>query len=371
MSTVKLIARGIAVAISIALVGVMLLWLVTVTGGGTAAAAGSASAAIMNKFDMYVNNASASALDGIVPIKKVYRLEENLVVAPEPDQSLFGITSDVTELDTVIESASELLDGQDTVFNSDITLRPGSKVRYYLDDTILAITWKEAINGAIYTFSEVKIADPSQFRRYLADNSFGSSVQYMPSDMAKSVNAVVAINGDFYKFRNMGIVVYQRQVYRVEGDKVDTCFIDTNGDLNFVRAGEITDWAAAEAYVAENDILFSLAFGPVLVENGVACQPAAYPIGEINQNYSRSAIAQLGELHYLLVAVSFEDGYINAATITGLAKELESRGVDKAYTLDGGQTATIIMNDEVINNVDFGYQRNISDIVYFATALPD
>jgi exopolysaccharide biosynthesis protein len=45
-------------------------------------------------------------------------------------------------------------------------------------------------------------------------------------------------------------------------------------------------------------------------------------------------------------------------------------GVDKAYALDGGQTAVIAMNGKLINRVVHGYQRRISDIIYFATAVP-
>lgn len=371
MNILKKCGAAAAIVVSVALLALMLLWLVGSTGGETAAAADSVSASIMSKFNMFVNNSSSEALDGIVPIKKVYSLPEDTIVAPEPDQSLFGSSSDPAGLEAVIESASELLDGQDTLFDSDIELMNGSEVNYYLDDTILSITWKQAIKGACYTFSEVKIADASQFRRYLADNSFGSAIQYRPSDMAATVNAVVAMSGDFYKFRDMGIVVYQRNVYRVEGEDVDTCFIDSKGDMNFVKRGEILDLAAAEAYVEANDILFSLAFGPVLVENGVSVVPDSYKIGEIHDTYSRAAIAQIGELHYLLVTVNYEGPYVAASTLAQLAETLEEMGCDKAYTLDGGQTGTIIVNDEVINNVDYGYQRNISDIIYFATALPD
>ena len=46
-------------------------------------------------------------------------------------------------------------------------------------------------------------------------------------------------------------------------------------------------------------------------------------------------------------------------------------GVPTAYALDGGQTATIVMNDRLINKVSYGSQREISDILYFATAIPD
>ena len=57
-------------------------------------------------------------------------------------------------------------------------------------------------------------------------------------------------------------------------------------------------------------------------------------------------------------------------TLENFGRTVESFGVQKAYTLDGGQTATIAMNNRLINSVVFGSQRNISDILYFATALP-
>ena len=42
-----------------------------------------------------------------------------------------------------------------------------------------------------------------------------------------------------------------------------------------------------------------------------------------------------------------------------------------AYALDGGQTATIVTGNERMNDVDYGGERDISDIIYFATAIPE
>ena len=50
---------------------------------------------------------------------------------------------------------------------------------------------------------------------------------------------------------------------------------------------------------------------------------------------------------------------------------LLSKGVPNAYCLDGGQTSTMITHNEVFNHVDWGTQRAISDIIYFATAIPE
>lgn len=372
MKVIKTLFRGIIIIMTLCIMFSLLKAFISGTGSELSVSATTVSAGIGPKFDDFVNNAKSTALDGIVPIKKMYRLDRQNPVAPEPDQSLFGETDDPAVVEAIIEQASELIDGQEMQWNRDIQMLPGTKLNYYYDETILVLTWKEVVNRAVYTFSEVKIADPSQFRRYLADNTFGSSIQYATSDMAATVNAVVAMNGDFYKFRSLGMVVYDGVVRRLDGALVDSCCIDENGDLIFVHKGEIMSQAAAEEFVEDNNVLFSVAFGPILIENGKNVTPDNYVFGEINDIYARAAICQLDSLHYFLVTVNTEEPtYTNAATVKQLGDELVRRGVETAYTLDGGQTATIVMNDRVINSVEFGFQRNISDILYFATALPE
>jgi exopolysaccharide biosynthesis protein len=94
-------------------------------------------------------------------------------------------------------------------------------------------------------------------------------------------------------------------------------------------------------------------------------------VGEIDDEYPRAALCQKGELHYVVVTVNIEKGYQRTADLYKFARRVEELDVDMAYTLDGGQTAVIAMNDKLINNVMKGHQRNISDIFYFATAVPD
>lgn len=336
--------------------------------GGAVASSGSAAAA----YEMYVNNLTAAALDGVLPIPKVYWLAEDTVVAPKPDPACFGESADPADTAELLSRAAALLDGQDTLWTPETSIRADSTVKWYLDDTILSITWKQVIDRAVYTFSEVKIAHPSQFRRYLADNTFASPVQYLPTELAQTVNAVTAMSADFYKFRPYGIVVYQRQLFRAEGQVLDACFVDGNGDLNFVRRGTLKTEEEMQAYIEENDILFSLAFGPIMIENGENVVPSSYPIGEINDEYARAAICQLGPCHYLLVTTNHELAYGNwLLTANSVANTLAAMGVPKAYTLDGGQTATMIVNGEFVNSVEFGYQRAVSDILYFATAVPE
>ena len=327
--------------------------------------------AVMDRFDMNMHNAVSTALEGVLSLEKVYWLKDSDLVAPRPDPARYGQTDDPSQLQWLLDQAQPLLDGQDTLFHTGVELAPGTTVRYYLDDTILAITWKQVLDNVMYTISEIKIAHPSQFRRFLAGGEYGSGKRMITTDMASDVNAVVASSGDFYGFRRVGIHVYNGGVYRVGSGNVDVCLIDENGDLQFLRRGEITDQAGAEAYVQENRIRFSLAFGPIIVENGQRCDPTSYSLGEIRDGYARSALCQRDKLHYYLVTANSENGYSTLPTLAAFAGRVHSFGCKMAYTLDGGQTAVIAMDGEMINRVQFGYQRTISDIIYFATAIPN
>lgn len=366
-----LITLLLAAASTVVTLGILLAMGIHFGNAPTAAQSSGTKLALMDKLDTFVTNEISDALDGVLSVKKLYWLSDEDLVAPEPDQSKFGETNDPSSLQWLLDEANDLLEGQELYFSTETEIMKGSTVKYYLDETILSITWKEVHDYSVYTFSEVKIAHPSQFRRFLAGGEYGSEMQFVTTEMAESVNAVVASSGDFYNFRNFGTRVYQGKVYRVDGEYADTCYIDENGDLHFTYAGEMLDMESAQQYVDENNIRFSLAFGPVLVDDGVQCEPKRYTLGEIDEGYARAAICQMDKLHYLMATANTEGNYQNIPDIHTFAKWMANTGCDKAYSLDGGQTAAIVMNDELINRVVYGYQRRISDIIYFATAVPD
>lgn len=117
----------------------------------------SARLELSEKFGRFITNKISDALDGVIFIPKEYRLSDENMVAPEPNSSCYGYTDDPTSLVWLIEDAEQLLDGQELIFHPDVTIPQDSQIKYYLDDTILSITWKQVIGAATYTFSEVKI----------------------------------------------------------------------------------------------------------------------------------------------------------------------------------------------------------------------
>ena len=363
--TCVLCVASLGLTAAIALWGIDHVGLPAESGGGK-----FFKAAMMDSYERYMTNQISGAMDGIMNIEKIYWLNDSDLIAPEPDPEKFGTTTDLAQVQAVVDAAADLLNGQETLFHPDITLYPGSEVTYYLDETILCITWRELIDNIVYTFSEVKIAHPSQFRRFLADGTYGSDKQYYCTQMAATVNAVTASNADFYKHRPYGVVVYNGEVYR-SNDKVDTCFIDDQGEMIFVRKNQLQTQEAVEAFVEENNIRFSLAFGPIMVEDGKNVVPEKYPVGQIDEIFSRAGLGYLGQLHYILVTAGFGENHQRMSTMRDFADNMIEFGCQQAYALDGGQTGTIVTNDRLINRPDYGTQRTVSDIIYFATAVPD
>lgn len=364
---------GFAGLIFLGVTAISLLWVVLNVhpdAGTATTVAGDTRLSLTENLDIYMNNAASDALGDLAYIRKLYTIEESATVAPVPDPNGFGTTDDPAVIQALIDQAWELLEGQEMVWRPDADFVPGEPMRYYYDDTILVIQWKEYIEERCCTCAEVKLAHGSQIRRKLAEDTYGSSVQLYASEMAAAANAVIAINGDFYNFRNLGITAYQRKLYRNNPATVDSCFFTAEGDMLFSRAGELMKAGETEKFIKDNNVVFAIAFGPILVDKGELQYCASYPIGEIDMEYSRSCIAQKDTLHYFLMTINHTDDARPRANINELARFVHSKDVIKAYTLDGGQTAEIVMMGGPVNKVDFGNERAVSDILYFATAIP-
>ena len=304
-----------------------------------------------------------------------YAIAEDALAGPVPNPANFGETSDPAVIEALLQrpEAQRLIGGQETVWNAGIGFFPNSLIRWYLDETILVLVWQEEEAKAVATFSEVFIADGSQIRRKVsADKMFDAHFEKV-SEMGKRANAVLALGGDmYYHGRECGVVVYQREIYRFETEKTDVCYINGKGDLLFTYRGQPQSEEEARQFIEDNDVLFSLAFGPVLIDEGVDVMPERYPWGETRDEYARSVLAQMGERHYLSMNINHGSGrWYHLVTLRAAADAMVKRGAWKAYTLDGGQTATTVLNGKVINRVQFDRERHVSDILYFATAIPE
>ena len=328
-----------------------------------------------NTLDARASMLRAAAVQGLEYIPIIYKIDEGATSGPVPNPANFGVTNDPSVVAALLESstAKYLINGQTLCWNTGISFIPGTQIRYYLDDSILMIEWQEKEAGMVGTFAEVFIADGSQFRRKIAGDSFGDMNFKTCSAFGAETNSILAVGGDFYNHaRNCGVVVYQRRIYRYDLSTCDNCFITADGDMLFSYRDQWNSQSQADEFVRDNDIVFSLCFGPVLIDNGVDVTPTYYPHGQIEDTYARAALGMLGEKHYLTMNLNCGEGeYYNYATLRQAADAMVKRNCIKAYTLDGGQTATTVVRGELINPVQFGWEKEISDVIYFATALKE
>ena len=254
---------------------------------------------------------------------------------------------------------------------ADTTDENGRKVKTYKDPTISVSYWTERHHDSTVHFSEIRVAHPTQLRTAYAGGEFGSSVKYMPQEIARQVNSVVAVNADFCGYRTGGIIVRQNTVYRDTPRGWDILMIDSNGDFHIMQDKDVYPSGIMEKY----EIVNSLEFGPSLVVDGEVkmlniesgCGPTW---GEVNPS-PRTAVGQIGRLHYLFVCVEGRSEESRGVLTSELARIMLDKGCTQAYNLDGGQSTTMVFNGKAMNKPLWGSQRVVTDIIYCATAIPN
>jgi exopolysaccharide biosynthesis protein len=236
----------------------------------------------------------------------------------------------------------------------------------YLDASIsVQVTMDRAYDTNIMLVN-IQIADPSQLRTAMS-SYYGSTATDFGYTMAKHNNAVLAINGDFYSIHSSGYLVRQGKLYRnlPDGD-TDILAIDENGDFHiFLKATRET----LSAFTGT--VINSFSFGPALVVDGVRATDLSKEEAAPQKLAQRICIAQTGPLSYLCVATEGPENEGSLGlTLEQFADYVAATGCTNAYNLDGGSSSTVVLNNKKINSLTTQKMRQLSDIIYFATATP-
>ena len=204
------------------------------------------------------------------------------------------------------------------------------------------------------------------FKTAFAQDTFGTNITETTSAQAKSKNAILAINGDFYGADKKGYVIKNGVIYRdsVRADsEYDDLIVDEDGEFGIINEKDIS---AQE--LIENGVVQLFAFGPVLVENGEVVVDEDTEVGKAMASNPRTAIGIVDKLHYVFVVADGRSSESEGLSIYELAQLMKSYGCETAYNLDGGGSSTIYFNGHVINrpttNGRSFKEREVSDIVY-------
>ncbi len=213
--------------------------------------------------------------------------------------------------------------------------------------------------------ADIIIKDSSFLQTGLAENSFGTNVKEKTSEIAQANNAILAINGDYYGFRDYGYVMRNGYLYRDiptnTGNEALVIFDD--GSMQIVNELDIT----AQELEAQGAVqIFS--FGPGLISDGEILVDENSQVEREDPSNPRTAIAMVEENHYIFMVADGRTSQSEGLSLEEMAIVLSDYDCEVAYNLDGGGSATMVFMGEVVNNPTTNgrdiKERSVSDIVY-------
>ncbi|MGG4146927.1 phosphodiester glycosidase family protein [Paenibacillus algorifonticola] len=218
-----------------------------------------------------------------------------------------------------------------------------------------------------YYVADVIVKDASSLRSAFADNSFGTNIVEDTSVIASSNHAIFAINGDYYGFRDDGVIIRNGIVYRDEPVRDALALLDDGT----IQTYDETETSSSD--LLSEGVTNTLSFGPILIQDGKITSD--FSSVKIDTNFGnrsiqnanpRTAIGMIAPNHYVFVVVDGrKEGYSRGMTLTELADVMAGLGATEAYNLDGGGSSTMYFMGRVVNNpLGKNQERGVSDILY-------
>jgi hypothetical protein len=236
----------------------------------------------------------------------------------------------------------------------------------YADIQLSTVTTGSGDSAVTYYVADVTLTDATALRSAFAEDTFGENITETTSGIAVDNGAVFAINGDYYGFRDTGIVIRNGVVYRDEGARQGLAFfLDGTVEVYDETTTSADELLAAGAWN-------TLSFGPAIVDDGSIV--ADLDEAEVDTNIGnhgiqgdqpRTAIGVIDDNHLVFVVVDGrQPGYSEGVDLDELAQIMIDLGATTAYNLDGGGSSTMYFDGEVVNSPSNGGERGTSDILY-------
>lgn len=230
-----------------------------------------------------------------------------------------------------------------------------------------SITLKELdqYNTHVYVVDLV-LSDVSQLKTAFADDTYGRNIKQTTSEMAENNDAILAINGDYYGFRNKGYVLRNGVLYRDSSAGNEDLAVLSDGSFQIIEEGD----TSANSLLKEGALqVFS--FGPALVNNGKITISQSTEVEQAMVSNPRTAIGMISPLHYVIIVSDGRTKESKGLSLYQLASLFIDKGCTVAYNLDGGGSSTLWFHGSVVNQPTDGRtsgEREVSDIVYIGTS---
>ncbi len=283
-----------------------------------------------------------------------------------------------------------------------------TRTSYVTPNVDIQISEFRSYDSGVYA-ADVIVQDPEMLRSGLAEASFGRNVNETVSQIAAENDAILAINGDFYGFRNNGFVLRNGYLYRNEkrsDEDSEDLVIYQDGTMEIVKE-KITDiqtlisngatqiYSFGPGLVVDGEITVEENAGDAMAKNSNPRTAIGYvPPKEIEPEETEDEESEDGEsgeeeseegtegseeeseeeevlyeegTHYVLLVADGRSSESAGLTLYELAEVMQSLGCTQAYNLDGGASTTMYFNGQIVNNPAGGLtdgERGVSDIVY-------
>lgn len=293
------------------------------------------------------------------------KIPEEETVAEEslPEEGTFPVLLDAFPEEAVNQPVEA---GTDSVDDPEGTTIVGAS-----DDGRNRIVVTKTVTGTdddriTYYVADLLLADIRELKTCFAKDSYGENIYERTSDMAKRCQAVLAVNGDCYGWRDNGIVIRNGELFRDVPERTGFALYEDG------HMGCYEETSTTGQEMLDQGVWSTYSFGPELVHDGRAAEglEAEYKVdplsSSIEHRQPRTAIGQVGPNHFVLVvADGRQPGYSRGMRMWELGDLMESLGCREAYNLDGGSSATMYFKGEVVNHpCSKMTEREVSDCIF-------
>ena len=237
-----------------------------------------------------------------------------------------------------------------------------SNDNYYKDDNLEITLNEDRVNDTTVYIAYVKTDNKEFLKTAFASNTYGRNIKDYTTSIASNVNAILAINGDFYGAQEKGFVLKNGVIYRNISKGNEDLVIYKDGSWKFINEDD------ADINKLLNDDAYNiLSFGPALIKNGSISVSKTQEVDKAMVNNPRTAIGIMEDGTYVFLVSDGRTNESEGLTLYEVASYTKSIGCINAYNLDGGGSSTMYFNGKLINKPTTNgriSERKVSDIVY-------
>ncbi len=271
--------------------------------------------------------------------------EPTPVITPTPEPTPTPAPGDFS----AAFDASDIAEGMDYVYRTDDYIIGIEE--YYVEDAVLFV-------------ADVYIRDIHLLKTAFANNMFkGDKLKYdYILDLCAETGAAFAVSGDFVAIREDGLIIRNGELLQ-NRNYTDICALYIDGTMAVYEkpdktVDELTDGSVWQTWC----------FGPNLLGEGGQAIEISHKLMHENP---RCAIGYYEPGHYCFVVVDGRQKYYSdGMTLTELSAFMSELGCKAAYNLDGGQSAQMVLEDNIVNMPANGGRR-VGDIIYFERTEPN